>query len=173
MSVQKIMTLKQTRRNLSHITIPGLAYHLTFALKAGRLSAEEIKLVLDHIRAGDPEFYELFAAAVMPNHVHVLLQPRPGVELVRIVKGMKGASARKINQARGAKGQVWKEECYDRIVRDQEDFEVKVQYLLNNPVKAGLVKDGLQYEGMYIKSARNAQNAQARMPAPLEEKKKS
>jgi len=156
------MTLKMTRRNLPHITIPGVAYHLTFRLKEGRLSSAEIKLMLEHIKMGEPEFYELFAAAVMPNHVHVLLQPRPGVEASRIWKGLRGASARKINLARGTRGKVWDEERFDRIVRDEEDLEVKIRYILNNPVKAGMVKDGLQYEGMYI--------AQARMPAPLQEK---
>lgn len=145
------MTLKITRRDLPHITIPGRAYHITFALKHGRLSSEEIRLVLDHIPSGDPEFYELFAAVVMPNHVHALLQPRPGIELSRIMKGMKGASARKINLARGSSGQVWVEECFDRVVRDREDLEVKIQYLLNNPVKAGLARDGREYEGIYVK----------------------
>jgi len=51
-------------------------------------------------------------------------------------------------------------------VRDEEDWEVKIKYILNNPVKAGMVKDGLQYEGMYIKSAQTA------MSVPLEDKKK-
>jgi len=156
------MTLKMTRRNLPHITIPGVAYHLTFRLKEGRLNAEEIKLVLEHIKSGEPEFYKLFAAAVMPNHVHVLLQPGPGMEASRIWKGIKGASARKINLRRGTKGNIWDDERFDRIVRDEEDLEVKVKYILNNPVKAGMVKNGLQYEGMYI--------AQARMPAPLQDK---
>jgi len=138
---------------LPHITIPGVAYHLTFRLKEGRLSSPEIKLMLEHLKAGDPEFYELFAAVVMPNHVHVLLQPRPGMEASRIWKGIKGASARKINQARGTKGHIWDEERFDRIVRDEEDLKVKINYILNNPVKAGLVKNGLEYEGMYIKNA--------------------
>lgn len=166
LSVEKriqAMTLKMTRRNLPHITIPGVAYHLTFRLKEGRLSLAEIKLMLEHIKSGEPEFYELFAAAVMPDHVHVLLQPRPGVEASRIWKGMRGASARKLNQARGTTGQVWDEERYDRIARDQEDLEVKIRYILNNPVKAGMVKNGLDYEGVYI--------ARARMPAPLQEQR--
>jgi putative transposase len=155
------MTLKMTRRNLPHIAIPGVAYHLTFRLPEGRLSQEEIRLVLEHLKAGDEKYYDLFAAVVMPNHVHALLQPRPGIEMARITKGIKGASARKINQGRGTKGSVWDEERFDRIVRDEEDLEVKVRYILNNPVKAGLAKHGLDYEGMYI--------ARARMPAPLQE----
>ena len=145
---------KITKRRLPHWSREGAAYFISFRLKQGKLSSEEIKLVLDHLQAGDPEFYELLAAVVMPDHVHFLALPNPGVELSRMMKGIKGVTARKINQARGSRGSLWQDESFDRILRDQEEFEEKLEYIFTNPVKAGLVEEGWNYPGFYFKGDR-------------------
>jgi REP element-mobilizing transposase RayT len=57
------------------------------------------------------------------------------------MKGIKGASARRINELRGTSRQsVWQDESWDRIVRDDVEFWQKLEYMHWNPVKAGLVK---------------------------------
>ena len=38
-------------------------------------------------------------------------------------------------------GVFWQDESYDHIVRDQAELERTIKYVLNNPVKAGLVDD--------------------------------
>jgi len=129
----------------------GSTYFITFRLEKGTLNSAEVRLVLDHLKSGDPEFYDLLAAVVMPDHVHLVLRPREGVELSRITKGIKGVAARKVNLARGSRGSIWHNESFDRIVRDQEDWEEKLEYILNNPVKAELAEDGFDYPGMYVK----------------------
>src|SRR5947209_1640064 len=95
--------------------------------------------------------YDLVLAVVMPDHVHVLLCPRQRntgtwYDLAGIMKGMKGASARKINQLLGTSGKVWQQESYDRIVRDEQELEEKIQYIWENPLRAGLVDDPERFE---------------------------
>ena len=142
-----------TRRNLPHWTLEGSTYFVTFRTLSGTLDDVEIQMVLEHLKAGDPQYYSLIATTVMPDHVHLLLTPQRGVELARIMKGIKGVSARQINQKRGAGGSVWQDESYDRIVRDQKELDEKLAYMLNNPVKAGLVADGWEYPGLYVRGS--------------------
>lgn len=135
------------RRHLPHWTLQGSTYFATFRLAGGELAAPERRIVIDHLTHGDPEFYTLIAAVVMPDHVHVLLRPNESIELSRVMKGVKGVSARLLNAHRGRRGRVWQAESFDRIVRDHAELDEKLHYMLNNPVKAGLVSDGWKYDG--------------------------
>jgi len=73
------------------------------------------------------------------------------ISLSEIVKGIKSVTARKINLLRGRqRGSIWQDDYYDRSVRDQEDFQVKLQYLMHNPVKQGLAKQPRQWDAIWI-----------------------
>jgi putative transposase len=139
------------RRNLPHWEIAGATYFVTFQIKEGRLSAAEVVVVLEHIKRGDPAFYTLLAATVMPDHVHVLLQPNDGISLPRITKGIKGVSARLVNERRGRRGTLWRDESYDRIIRNEKEMEKTVKYVFSNAPKRGLCVDGWEYPGFYLK----------------------
>ncbi|MDA2912691.1 transposase [Acidobacteriia bacterium AH_259_A11_L15] len=143
--------LQITRRRLPHWTLEGATYFVTFRIATSQLTTEEILSVRDQIISGDPELYELLAAVVLPDHVHLLLRPNQGVSLSRAMKGIKGATARRLNQRRGSHGRVWQDESLDRIVRDQAELEEKLNYMFLNPVKAGLTDDPDSYPGWFIK----------------------
>lgn len=73
------------------------------------------------------------------------------MSLSEIVKSIKSFTARRINQSRGRKsGSIWQDEYYDREVRDEADFAVKLKYLLNNPVKQGLVKEPAGWDALRV-----------------------
>ncbi|HUR98602.1 MAG TPA: hypothetical protein VMZ26_11110 [Pyrinomonadaceae bacterium] len=57
------------------------------------------------------------------------------------MKSIKGYTAREANKILNRKGSFWEAESYDHEVADDEEFNRIVRYVLNNPVKAGLVKD--------------------------------
>ncbi|MFO7898540.1 MAG: transposase [Planctomycetota bacterium] len=137
------------RRKLPHWRVPGSIYLVTFRLKTGHLNMPERLLVLDQIRAGHGTFYVLVAGVVMPDHIHIILRPRKGTTLQRIMKGIKGVSARRINQRRNRRGALWLDESWDRIIRDHQELVEKINYVLNNPVKAGLVADRREYPASY------------------------
>jgi hypothetical protein len=59
--------------------------------------------------------------------------------------GIKGASAREINQRMGRHGAVWQEESFDHVLRSSEGLDAKVGYILQNPVRKGLVNDWREY----------------------------
>jgi REP element-mobilizing transposase RayT len=74
----------------------------------------------------------------MPNHCHLLIRPFTDWTLEKILQGIKGVSSHQINGKVGSSGSLWQDESYDRIVRDEEHLWRVVQYIGNNPLKAGL-----------------------------------
>jgi REP element-mobilizing transposase RayT len=80
--------------------------------------------------------------SVMPNHWHALLVPRePGAHSLRdIMKRVKGRSGKAIRHLCGGTGPVWQREWFDRWVRDEVEWAKIVDYIHNNPVKAGLAR---------------------------------
>ena len=92
----------------------------------------------------------------MPNHVHVLFTPNidgtgPGEDadfgerpdgrspLSAIMHSLKSYTANRANELLGRSGQFWQHESYDHWVRDTEELERIVRYIIANPVRAGLV----------------------------------
>ncbi len=146
--------LQYRRRNLPHWELPGSTYFITFRLREAHLSAKDIVSVLGCIKEGDGVYYDLFAATVMPTHVHVVLRPIAGVSLARVTKGIKGVAAKEVNARRGTRGALWQDESYDRIMRDDKEMAEKIEYIFNNAVRRGLCEDGWDYPGLFLKGGK-------------------
>ncbi|MCK4563053.1 MAG: transposase [Verrucomicrobia bacterium] len=121
-----------------------------------------VELTLLHF---DGERYRLGDYVVMPNHVHVIVEPIKGHPLSKIMQSWKGYSAHEINQVLGTKGPVWKDESFDHIVR-RESFFFKFQdYIRENPEKARLDPQGFRL-GAGTLRLNLAADGQAGKPAP-------
>ena len=142
--------IKITRRRFPHLQVKGATYFVTFRTRYTRLSSEEQQCILDHLVGDNNRFYTLISAVVMPDHVHLLIIPFKRYSLSRIMKGIKGVSARKINKMRQTTGSIWQDESFDRIIRNQKELNEKLQYMANNPVKEGLTDDIWNYPGWYF-----------------------
>jgi type I restriction enzyme R subunit/putative DNA methylase len=71
----------------------------------------------------------IHAFVVIPNHVHLLLEPE--VDLKRITRGIKGRSARACNLALKRTGErFWQEESCDHWIRNSSSFE-KIRHISN------------------------------------------
>jgi REP element-mobilizing transposase RayT len=87
----------------------------------------------------DKQRYLNYAWCVMPNHVHVVVQPMPGFSLASIMHSWKSFTATKANKLLGRTGAFWQTEYYDHLIRDDAEFEHYVNYTRENPMVAGLV----------------------------------
>jgi putative DNA methylase len=97
-------------------------------------------LVRGNLYHHDGGKYHLLAYCIMPNHVHVLLQPTDGVcrseeatdsdeaaierpdgssPLSRIMHSLKSYTAHEANKILGRSGAFWQAESYDHWVRDE------------------------------------------------------
>ena len=100
--------------------------------------AKAAEIVGGALRHFDGERYWLDAFVVMPNHVHVLVQPLSGYGLSDILHSWKGYTGQRLNRELNRHGPVWMEESFDRIVRDWETLEIYRCYIGHNPEKARL-----------------------------------
>lgn len=106
---------------------------------------EIAQLIVDSLRFYDDKRYRLDAYTIMSNHVHVVFAPLQRGDggyypLRSIMHSIKSYSANKANEILGETGQTfWQAESYDHFVRNEQEWQRIIQYVLNNPVKAGLV----------------------------------
>jgi REP element-mobilizing transposase RayT len=95
-------------------------------------------MVQDALLKFDGSRYHLFAWVVMPNHVHCLMTRFEEFELSDILHSLKSFTSHEANKMLHRQGQFWIEDYFDRYIRSAEHFERTVNYIENNPVKAGL-----------------------------------
>ncbi len=153
-------TLTTKKRNLPHWQLGGSTYFLTFRLHSGvrpSLGIGERAVVKRAILHWHREKWRVNVLTVMPDHAHVLASPlifgpNEWYSLSGIMHSVKRHSARRINQARGRRGKLWQAETYDRIVRDEAEFDEKAQYILHNAVKGGLTDEPWEYDGFWCES---------------------
>jgi putative transposase len=86
----------------------------------------------------------LDAAVVMPDHLHFVAGLKQG-SLSQSMHSLKSYTAQKINFLLQKEGPFWQRHYHDHALRQDEDLIEVVRYALNNPVRAGLVKDFHDY----------------------------
>ena len=149
-----------SRRRLPHFEKPWAIYAATIGTKSRRcLSPSARTIVLDALRHFHNKRYELFAACVMSDHVHFLIQPWPRENnnegnvifwpLSELIHSIKSFSAHEINKIENKKGAVWEMERFDRYVRSDRDLQEKFHYILRNPWDAGVARQSQDYPWLW------------------------
>lgn len=122
----------------------GYCYHVATATE-GRSAvfadADSATRVADALQFVRREKAFLLAYAVMPDHLHMLVQPRERFTLPRVVQSVKGYSSWSIHQRTGRRGRLWQVSFYDRVIRNEAQLAHCIEYIHWNPVKARLVSD--------------------------------
>jgi REP element-mobilizing transposase RayT len=86
----------------------------------------------------------IFAFCLMPDHVHLLLSPSEGCSGITFVGQFKNLVLRS-SWKHGVAGSFWQQGFWDHFLRADKELPVAVEYILANPVRAGLVDDGRRY----------------------------
>lgn len=140
------------RRNLPHLQRDDKQLFITFATYQRNFLPEWARdIVLSSCIHDHEKCYLLHAGVIMADHVHLILTPlvdRDRLEvcyLPDILDAIKGASSHMINKKRGARGPVWHQEWFDHVLRSSESLEEKIRYVIENPIRRGLVSSGTEY----------------------------
>jgi putative transposase len=92
--------------------------------------------------ASDHDF-NVLVYCFMPNHLHLLLENKGG-DLITFTRHFKSWSTRAAWR-HGWHGQLWQRSYYDHILREDEDIASHIRYILNNPIRHGLVESWTEY----------------------------
>jgi REP element-mobilizing transposase RayT len=78
----------------------------------------------------------LLAVALMPDHVHLLVQVQD-LDLVTAVSRWKSLTTKRYRDS-GAQGPLWQRSFYDHGIRANEDLNAAALYMVQNPMRAGM-----------------------------------
>lgn len=109
------------------------------------------EIVASTIQFLNEKDYNLIAYCIMPNHVHLVFTLREQSRSVdKIMQSIKRYSAQQINKLLKRTGSLWQAESYDHVVRDENELYRIIGYVINNPVKAGLVEDWKEWKYTFV-----------------------
>jgi putative transposase len=100
------------------------------------VTLEYFKLVLN---------YRLYGFCIMPTHLHLVIHPFGTYNFSYIMKMIKGSFTRKLNKANDKTGKIWQKGFYDEHIRGELHLLKVLEYIHNNPLKAGLVMEPEEY----------------------------
>jgi putative transposase len=157
------------RRKLPHLQPDNKIFFITFStLRRWILPTLARDIVMETCLRGDGHRFELLALVVMPDHVHLAFTPRwderGTFSIPEIMQEIKSVSAHRIGKETAHVGRVWQEESFDRALRREEDLGAKIQYMVDNPVRAGLVSKAAEYRWIWIESTESRSTGGAPVP---------
>ncbi len=173
-----------SKRRLPHFERPWGKYAVSFSAQERHpLSSDEKDIVLRSILHGhERRQYELYVACVMPDHVHLLIEPQVKSgemsdeivfwSLSDILHGIKSTTAHRIAKLRGASGAVWERESFDQLIRSEADLQEKFSYICRNPWDANIVGPDDDYAWLWtpeMSSAGAPKTAREARALPTEE----
>ena len=120
--------------------------------------AEAAKYVQDALLHFDGDRYHLLAWVIMPNHVHVLIDPAEPIS--KTIQGWKSFTSRWLLKHNDRLGlgisdphKVWMREYWDRFIRDADHLRTTIDYIHRNPVKARLCRTPHEWPWSSARSA--------------------
>ncbi|MEM8955515.1 MAG: hypothetical protein AAGD22_15280 [Verrucomicrobiota bacterium] len=76
---------------------------------------------------------------IMPDHLHAILSFPRGGDMRETIRAWKSFQTRRL-------GLVWQDGFYDHRIRNGESFNEKMDYIRENPVRAGLCERAEEWE---------------------------
>ena len=128
-----------------------------FSRSRRSLSAAEQGLVvpneqINHILRDNLNFYRakfsflLHGLVFMPDHVHLLLTVGKNYTISDIMRDWKHRTGFEINHLLDRRGCLWQRDFWEHAIRNDLDFAEKLNYIHQNPVRAGLSENAQSYQ---------------------------
>ena len=128
---------------LARVVVPGIPHHVTQRGNGRQQTffcdddyALYRELLGETCRAAG---VEIWAWCLMPNHVHLILTPSDSDGLRHALARLHRTYAGLIHEREGRTGHFWQGR-YGAVVMDEEHLAAAIPYVLQNPVRAELVR---------------------------------
>ena len=105
------------------------------------MDEDVVRLTLQQIlRAATENRFAILAYCFMPDHLHLLVEgDSDDSDCRRFIKSSKQYS--RFYYSKACAQQLWQRYGYERVLRNDEATLDVARYILNNPLRAGLVGD--------------------------------
>lgn len=136
--------LKKHPHTPAHLFLDDTPYFITGTIynKRHLLANSELKgMLLEKIQFYFQKYeWQLNHWVILDNHYHLLGMSSIGSDLKRLIKGIHGSTASTICTVTKCAKPIWWN-YWDYCPRDEREYNVRLNYLLWNPVKHGYVDD--------------------------------
>ncbi len=143
------MNHKHQQLRKGRVSQQGQIYLVTFCTHARKpifrdhdVATDAVAALLESRHWIDAHF---MTWVLMPDHWHGLIQLNSDIALSQVIGRLKGASARTLGQRHPHIRPIWQDSFHDRALRAEEDLPTMAHYIVNNPVRAGLVDTSSAY----------------------------
>lgn len=130
-------------RRPRHIVEEG-RYHLIARANRGEfiLESDDVKrLFLETLKRAKTRYsFDIEMFCIMDNHVHMVVKVARGESLSRLMQWLLSVFAIRFNRTHELKGHVWYDRFKSYVLASIRQYQAKLQYVMDNPVRAGMVK---------------------------------
>jgi putative transposase len=131
-------------------------------LQSERNATLLIDVLRSNVAAGR---FQLEDFVIMPDHIHLLITLQGDMTLEKAMQLIKGGFSYRLKREFGYLGEVWQRGFSDVRIRDGQSFSQHHAYIVQNPVKAGLVDSAEDWP--YCHSYLAKKKAQGLKPSSL------
>ena len=87
----------------------------------------------------------LLSFVLMPEHFHALIAPEKGYTISGVMQKIKSLFVKRLRQEMNWSGTFWQKSFYDFVIYREEKLLEKINYILQNPVRKGIVENPEDY----------------------------
>lgn len=121
----------------------GRHYHITnlgLAKKKIFYDSNDYEWFLNHMQTYKKKYnIDISCYCLMPNHFHLIASQTGDIGLLKFICTLEFPYAKHFNSRWNRKGQLFGKRYFSKLIEDQEQLINTIQYIINNPVRAGLV----------------------------------
>ena len=138
--------------------LEGYSYYITIVThKRNSILIDNIEALRESFRESKRYYdYNIDAIVILPEHIHMIITPKYAKDYPKIIRAIKYNFSTRVNvdetqsTARENKGlvPVWQKRYYEHTIRDEKDYLRCLEYIQNNPIKHGLVKEMEEWKYM-------------------------
>ncbi|MDY0195173.1 MAG: transposase [Sulfurovaceae bacterium] len=138
--------------NYRRIFLDGYSYFITVVTHGRKpILIEHIDLLRESFRESKRYYsYSIGAISVMPDHFHMIITPHNAKDYPKIIKSIKYNFTKRyqseddvlqsFSRYKRKMQPIWQKRYYEHTIRDQNDWDKKIDYIKNNPIKHGLAE---------------------------------
>lgn len=145
------------RGRLPHWRADDVRYYVTFRHKRD-LDESERRYLMRALLRPEGRKWDLQIVCILPSKTDLIFTVREApsgtpYELADIIEPAKRKVGKLIIKNTGERFPPFYHESFDRIIRDDSEFEERWEELFNAPVQAELVSETGEYDGIWVAGA--------------------